>query len=176
MRKFVSLGIIAAAVLTACSHGSQNTLPATANTGAGAPMSAFMRDKIAKEEQRDTSTFVAPKHPGYVADAPESRTWPTGIHGDDMPVPGGVFDIVNQYDAVKNGQYVTVYAGSLKTTGAGIVLVVTRSTDLHTVTPQLYTVAPSAVRITSATDGQLQLQTLSSATPEHGSIPFRLPL
>jgi hypothetical protein len=108
-------------------------------------------------------------------DAPTPLNWPSGIsEGGQLPVPGGMFDIVNQYNTTQNGQFVTVYAGSRKDTGAGVLLVVRRSSDLHTASAYTYVVAPHAVRILSAADGQLQLQTVSGVRTE--PIPFRMPL
>lgn len=172
MRKLsASTAIALAALLTACSHGGNAALPSgQQNTG---PSSA-LRQKALREQQRVPSTFVAPKHPGYLAQTPSTHTWATGIQqAGQAPVPGGMFDIVNQYNSTVNGQHVTVYAGSLKSTGAGVLLVVTRSADLHTASAQTYTVASSAVRIESANGGQLQLQTVG-AQPQR--IPFQLPL
>lgn len=128
-----------------------------------------------REAQRVPSTFTAPKHPGFIAELPDVHTWATGIQeAGQAPVPGGMFEITNQYNATVGGQHVTVYAGSLKTTGSGVLLVVRRSADLHTANAQTYTVGPSAVRIVSATpDGQFQLETTGS---EHRSIPFRMSL
>jgi hypothetical protein len=172
MRKLVSCAALAlVATLAACSHGSNSALPGQQSGNATDALHA----KMLREAQRVPSTFVAPKHPGFIAEVPEAHTWATGIQqGGEAPVPGGMFDITNQYNATISGRHVTVYAGSLKTTGSGILLVVRRSPDLHTVNVQTYTVAQSAVRIVSATaDGQLQLQTTG---PEHQSVPFRMPL
>jgi hypothetical protein len=170
----IRFGIVAlAATLAACSHGGSGTLPASQNvqTDNGA-----LQQKIAKETARQTSSFVAPKHPGLMAETPPAPMWQTGIQeAGQAPVPGGMFSIVNQYNATQNGQHVTVYAGSLKTTGSGIVLVVRRSVDLHTVAAQTYTVAPSAVRIESASGGELQLQTINAGGATQ-SIRFRMPL
>jgi hypothetical protein len=172
VKKLSGYVIIAlAASLTACSHGG-GSLPArqsaATNTGAAA-------QKAVKEAQRDVSTFVAPKHPGYLAGAPAPLNWPTGIsEGGAMPVPGGMFDIVNQYNTMSGGQYVTVYAGSRTDTGEGVLLIVRRSADLHTASAHTYVVAQSAVRIQSAGDGQLQLQMVRAAAAK--AIPFRMPL
>ena len=171
MRRFIAYGAIALlTTLAACSHGSNSALPGqqSGNTANA------LRQKMLREEQPIPSTFVAPKHAGYIAEGAQTQTWTTGIQeAGNAPVPGGMFDIVNQYNTNVNGQHVTVYAGSLKTTGAGIVLVVTRSADLHTARAQTYTVAQSAVRIESVADGQVQLQTLGA---QHETIPFRVPL
>lgn len=130
MRKLFAYGAIALlATLTACSHGANSTLPGQKTTNTA----DALQQKMLREAQQIPSTFVAPKHPGYIAETAEAQTWASGIfEAGQAPVPGGVFDIVNQYSSLVDGQHVTVYAGSLKTTGAGIVLVVTRSADLHT--------------------------------------------
>lgn len=171
MRKFISCGALALiATLTACSHGSNTTLPGQRSGNTTDAMHA----KIAREQQRIPSTFVAPKHPGFIAEVPDVHTWATGIQeAGTAPVPGGMFEIANQYNTTVGGDHVTVYAGSLKTTGSGIVLVVRRSADLHTVTAQTYTVAASAVRITGASDGRLQLQ---STDARHANAEFHMPL
>lgn len=171
MRKLIAYGAIALlATLTACSHGANGTLPGQKSTNTA----DVLQQKMLREAQRIPSTFVAPKHPGYIAETASAQTWPSGIsEAGQAPVPGGMFDIVNQYSSVVNGQRVTVYAGSLKTTGAGIVLVVTHSADLHTARAQTYTVAPTPVRIAGVTGGQIQLQTLNDA---HQNVPFRMPL
>ncbi|HET6896192.1 MAG TPA: hypothetical protein VFH72_12485 [Candidatus Baltobacteraceae bacterium] len=175
MKKIIGLCIIAlAASLAACSHGANNALPVSSNNG-GANTTDALHQKMAKEAQRDVSSFVAPKHPGYVAGGGAVQSWPSGIQEQGQaPVPGGMFDIVNQYNTTANGQFVTVYAGSRNDTGEGILLVVRRSADLHTATAHTYVVADRAVRIQSATNGQLQLQTVGGANAE--SIPFRMPL
>lgn len=172
MRRFIAYSAIALlATLTACSHGPNGSALPGRQSG---NTTDALRQKVLREQQRVPSTFVAPKHPGYMAESPQTQTAATGIQeAGQAPVPGGMFDIVNQYNTIVNGQRVTVYAGSLKTTGAGIVLVVTRSADLHTARAQTYTVAQSAVRIVNAADGQVQLQTLNA---QHESIPFRMPL
>jgi hypothetical protein len=171
MRKIVSFGALALiATLAACSHGSNSALPGQQSGNSTDAMHA----KMMREAQRIPSTFVAPKHPGFIAETPEMHTWTTGVQdAGEAPVPGGMFNITNQYNTTAGGEHVTVYAGSLKTTGSGIVLVVRRSADLHTVNVQTYTVASSAVRIISAAQGQLQLQTTDS---QHQSVPFRMPL
>lgn len=171
MRKLtVCTAIALAALLSACSHGG-GTLPGAQSNVSSADA---LRQKMLREEQRLPGTFVAPKHPGYIADAASTQNWPSGIQeAGQAPVPGGMFAISNQYNTTENGRHVTVYAGSIKTTGAGVLLVVTRSADLHTVTAQTYTVAPDAVRIAGVSDGQLQLETLT-AQPQR--IPFRVPL
>ncbi len=173
MRKLFTFTAIAlAALLSACSHGANTALPSA--QGGSSPTDA-LRAKMLREAQAVPSTFVAPKHPGFLAETPATQTVPAGIEeAGAAPVPGGIFDIVNQYNTTSNGQLVTVYAGSLKTTGAGILLVVTRSADLHTARAQTFTVAARPVRITSATDGQLQLQTVGGEQPQ--SVPFRMPL
>lgn len=171
MRKLIACTAIAlAALLSACSHGG-GTLPgAQSNVN---PADA-LRQKTLREEQRLPATFVAPKHPGYIADATQVQNWPSGIQeAGQAPVPGGMFAISNQYNTTVNGRHLTVYAGSLKTTGAGVLLVVTRSPDLHTATAQTYTVAPGAVRIAGVSGGELQLETVG-AQPQR--IPFRVPL
>lgn len=172
MRKILACTAIAlAAMLSACSHGGNSALPSGQN--AISPNDS-LRQKAMREQQRVPSTFIAPKHPGHIAETPESVNRPTGIlESGQAPVPGGMFDILNQYSTMRSGQYVTVYAGSLKTTGAGVLLVVTRSADLHTAHAQTVTVAPSAVRIAGVSDGQLELQTMGGQ-PQH--IPFRMPL
>jgi hypothetical protein len=171
MRKLIAFSAIAlAALLSACSHGG-STLPGAQDNvnPAGA-----LRQKMLREEQRLPGTFVAPKHPGYLAEGPSTQNWPAGIEeAGQAPVPGGIFAIVNQYNTTANGRYVTVYAGSLKTTGAGVLLVVSRSADLHTVSAHTYTVAPDAVRIEGVSEGQLQLETVG-VQPQR--IPFRMPL
>lgn len=174
MRKFVCYGIIAlTATLAACSHGGNSSLPAS-QTAATNPNA--MSQKAALEAQRDVSTFVAKKHPGYLPDTSRAQTWPSGIsENGQLPVPGGAFDIVNQYNMTSNGQYVTVYAGSRKDTGEGVLLVVRRSADLHTASAQTYVVGQRAVRIQSAVNGQLQLQTVGSGSATE-TIPFRMPL
>jgi hypothetical protein len=172
MRKVVSYVALALiATLAACSHGSNSALPGQQSGNSTDAMHA----KMLREAQRVPSTFVAPKHPGFMAEIPDVHTWATGIQqAGEAPVPGGMFEITNQYNTTVAGQHVTVYAGSLKTTGSGILLVVRRSADLHTASAQTFTVAPSAVRIVSATaDGQLQLQTTGST---HQSVPFRIAL
>jgi hypothetical protein len=173
MQKIVRFSIAAlAAALAACSHGGNTSLPASQNVQTN---DSAIRQKVAKEAQREASSFVAQKHQGYMADTSTVQTWPSGIsEGGQLPVPGGMFDIVNQYNTTENGQYVTVYAGSLKATGEGVLLVVKRSANLHNVIAQTFTVAPAAVRIQSATGGQLQLQTVRGAVTQ--SIPFRVPL
>jgi hypothetical protein len=175
MRKSFGICIMAlAATLASCSHGTNSTLPASGNNTGTNPASAFTQ-KMARELQRVPSTFVAPKHPGYLPDAGAPVNMPSGIsEAGQLPVPGGMFDIVNQYNTTENGQLVTVYAGSRKDTGAGMLLVVRRSPDLHTASAYTYVVAPSAVRIESASQGQLQLQTVNG--PHTQSIPFRMPL
>lgn len=171
MRKFTILTALSLLALTACGHGGHNALPSSAG---GTMPDTYLHQKMAAEQQRVPSTFVAPKHPGYIAETPSTQVWASGItQAGEAPVPGGMFDITNQYNTTMNGRHVTVYAGSLKTTGAGILLVVTRSADLHTVNAQTYTVASGPVRIQSAADGQLQLQTLGAA---HQNVPFRLPM
>lgn len=171
MRRFIAYGALALlTTLAACSHGSNSALPGQQS---GNTPNA-LRQKMLREQQRVPSTFVAPKHPGYMAESPQAQTAAAGIQeAGQAPVPGGMFDIVNQYNTIANGQRITVYAGSLKTTGAGIVLVVTRSLDLHTARAQTYTVAEGPVRIESAAGGQVQLQTLNA---QHQTIPFRMPL
>jgi hypothetical protein len=173
MQKLVSISILALTVtLAACSHGGGGSLPASQNvaTNPGA-----MSAKIAKETQRNTSSFVASKHPGYLAETSSAPNWPSGIsEAGALPVPGGMFDIVNQYNTTEAGQYVTVYAGSRKDTGEGVLLVVRRTADLHTASAHTYIVAQSAIRIQSANGGQLQLQTLGGRTSE--TIPLRMPL
>ena len=171
MRKLIAYGAIALlATLTACSHGANSALPG-AQTGNATDA---MHQKMLRETQRIPSTFVAPKHPGYMAETPDMHAWASGIQeAGAAPVPGGMFDITNQYNTTVRGQHVTIYAGSLKSTGAGVVLIVRRSADLHTASAQTYTVAAHAVRIISAAGGELQLQTAGS---EHQSIPFRMPL
>jgi hypothetical protein len=172
MRKLFAFGALALlATLTACSHGGNagSTLPAERQN---ASSNDAARRKMLRENAPIPSTFVAPKHPGYLPEAASVHPWQSGIlEAGEAPVPGGMFDIVNQYNTMQNGQYVTVYAGSLKSTGAGIVLVVKRSRDLHTATAQTYTVAPDAVRIASAANGQLQLQTVGA---QRQAIPFRM--
>jgi predicted small lipoprotein YifL len=172
MQKGIRFGIVAlAATLAACSHGGNGSLPTAQNVQKN---DAVVQQKVAKESQRVTSTFVAPKHPGFIAETPTMLTWQSGIkEAGEAPVPGGMFNIVNQYSTMQNGQYVTIYAGSLHATGEGVLLVVRRSADLHVATAQTYTVAPSAVRIESATGGELQLQAVGRSTPA-GS--FRIPL
>jgi hypothetical protein len=133
-----------------------------------------MHAKMLREAQQVPSTFVAPKHPGFIAETPQTQTWATGIQeAGQAPVPGGMFDITNQYNTTAGGEHVTVYAGALRSTGSGIVLVVRRSADLHTVSVHTYTVASSAVRIVSAEQGRLQLQTTGA---QHQSVPFTMPL
>jgi hypothetical protein len=173
MRKLTAITAIAlAAMLSACSHGgNDNTLPGNQHTSG----SDLIRQKQLREEQRIPSTFVAPKHPGFVAETPEAQTWKSGIsEAGEAPVPGGMFVMLNQYNTTENGRHVTVYAGSRKSTHEGVVLVVTRSADLHTATAQTFTVASGPVRIQSATDGQLQLQTVGE--PAARNIQFRVPL
>lgn len=172
MRKFIGYAIIAlTATLAACSHGG-GSLPASQSALTNGNV---MQQKAVKESQRSVSTFVASKHPGYLADTSAPQRWGTGIsEAGTMPVPGGMFDIINQYNTTSNGQFVTVYAGSRKDTGEGVLLVVRRSADLHTASAHTYVVAQSAVRIQSASGGQLQLQTAGGAHAE--SIPFRMPL
>jgi hypothetical protein len=158
-------------VLSACSHGAQNALPSSQNGGNAADA---LRQKMLREAQRVPSTFIAPKHPGYRAEAPETQAWASGIQeAGQAPVPGGMFEIRNQYTTTENGQHVTVYAGSLRSTGAGILLVVTRSADLHTARAQTFTVASQPVRIVSANGGQLQLQTVGM---QPQPVSFRVPL
>jgi len=175
MRKIVGFCIIAlAATLAGCSHGANAGLPASSNNP-GADTTGALHQKELMEAQRVPSTFVAAKHPGYRADGGAPQAWASGIQeAGQAPVPGGMFDIINQYNTTQNGQYVTVYAGSRKDTGEGILLVVRRSTDLHTANARTYTVAQGAVRIQSAGNGQLQLQTVGGAHAE--TIPFRMPL
>jgi hypothetical protein len=170
MRKLIACtAVTLAALLSACSHGG--TLPGAQSNVSPADA---LHQKELREEQRLPGTFVAPKRPGYMAEAPSAQSWPSGIQeAGQAPVPGGIFAIVNQYNTSANGKFITVYAGSLKTTGAGVLLVVSRSPDLHNVTAQTYTVAPSAVRIAGVSNGQLQLET-TSAQPQR--IPFRIPL
>lgn len=173
MRKLIAFSATALlATLTACSHGTNNTNSMLPGQQPGT--TDVSHQKMLRETQRVPSTFVAPKHPGFIAETPESPTFATGIQeAGAAPVPGGMFDITNQYNTVVNGQRVTVYAGSLRTTGSGILLVVRRSADLHTANAQTYTVASGAVRIASAAGGQLQLQTVGT---QREAIPFRLPL
>jgi hypothetical protein len=172
MRKLVGFSIIALTVtLAACSHGGNGSLPTTQNAVTNPHA---MSAKAAKEMQRDKSSFVAPKHPGYLPDMPSAPNLPSGIsEGGALPVPGGMFDIVNQYNTTQAGQYVTIYAGSRKDTGEGVLLVVRRSADLHTASAHTYVVAPHAVRIQSVSGGELQLQSVGAGTTD---IPFRMPL
>lgn len=171
MRKLIACtAITLAALLSACSHGGSTLPGAQSNVN----LAGALRQKMLREEQRLPGTFVASKHPGYMAEAPAAQTWPSGIQeAGQAPVPGGMFSIVNQYNTTENGRYLTVYAGSLKTTGAGVLLVVSRSADLHTASAQTYTVAPGAVRIAGVSGGQLQLETVG-AQPQR--IPFSVPL
>jgi hypothetical protein len=169
LRGYIAIAL--ASSLAACTHGG-GSLPVSPSAADGA---SAVAQKAVKEAQRDVSTFVAPKHPGYLAGAPSPLSWPTGIsQGGAMPVPGGMFDIVNQYNTTSGGEYVTVYAGSRTDTGQGVLLIVRRSTDLHTASAHTYVVAQSAVRIQSAGDGQLQLQTIRTGAAK--AIPFRMPL
>jgi hypothetical protein len=172
MQKIVRFSIAAlAAALAACSHGGNTSLPASQNVQTN---DSAIRQKVAKEAQREASSFVAQKHQGYMADTSTVQTWPSGIsEGGQLPVPGGMFDIVNQYNTTQAGQYVTIYAGSRKDTGEGVLLVVRRSADLHTASAHTYVVAPHAVRIQSVSGGELQLQSVGAGTTD---IPFRMPL
>lgn len=172
MRRVFAFSTIAlAAALAACSHGGNGgtTPPVTQ------PQSANVsQQKMLREQERVPSSFVAPKHPGFIAEMPDTQTWTQGIaQAGEAPVPGGMFDIVNQYNTIQNGLHVTVYAGSIRPTGAGILLVVRRSADLHTVNAQTMTVASSAVRIESASGSDLQLQQIGRSAQ---AIQVRVPL
>lgn len=165
MQKSIRLCAVAlVAALAACSHGGSglSTTPPARNTAGDA-----LQQKMLRETQHLPSTFVAPKHPGFLAQAAPMQSWRSGIaQAGEAPVPGGMFDIVNQYNTTQNGQFVTVYAGSRKDTGEGIVLVVTRAPDLSNVNAQTYHVAASAVRIAGVQNGTLQLETISGPSPE----------
>lgn len=165
MQKLIRLSAIAlAAALAACSHGGNGigTPPLSHNTAGDA-----QQQKMLRETQHVPSSFTAPKHPGFLPAGAPVQKWPSGIaQSGEAPVPGGMFDIVNQYNATEHGEYITVYAGSRKDTGEGIVLVVTRSTDLQTANAQTYHVAASAVRIAGVQNGTLQLETISGPSPE----------
>ncbi|MFN2450313.1 MAG: hypothetical protein ABR508_11100 [Candidatus Baltobacteraceae bacterium] len=159
MNKLFAFAAAAATIaLSACAHGGNNgTIPGTGSTSQQQAM------KAEREAQRVTSTFVAAKHPGLIAETPQRIDWHTGIsEAGEAPVPGGMFAIENQYNAVQNGRYVTVYAGAQKTDGQGILLIVERSADLHSVTVRTQVVAPSSVRIEGAQGGQLQLRESAS--------------
>lgn len=173
MRQLFGASVIAfAALLAACSHGGNATTPALNATSDS--RGDVLQQKIQREQTRATSSFVAPKHPGFVAETPTMQSVRTGIQeAGAAPVPGGMFSIINQYNTMANGQRVTVYAGSLKATGAGIVLVVRRSANLHDVTSSTYTVARSAVRIQSASGDRVQLQDALRPT---SAFAFRVPM
>ncbi|HET7814612.1 MAG TPA: hypothetical protein VFL13_09585 [Candidatus Baltobacteraceae bacterium] len=149
----IAAALGAALALDACAHGGNSSLPGAASA------SQTQNIKASVEQMHIRSSFVAAKHPGYVAESPQSITWPSGIsQSGEAPVPGGMFSIENQYNTTSNGRYVTVYAGSRKTDGQGVLLIVQRSSDLHTVSAVTDVVAPSSVRIESASNGQLQLR------------------
>lgn len=173
MRQLFTWSAIAlTVVLAACSHGGNGTTPALTTTSDA--RGGMLQQKMQREQVRVTSTFVAQKHPGFVAETPTIASVQTGIQeAGAAPVPGGMFSIVNQYNTMANGQRVTVYAGSMKATGAGIVLVVRRSSGLHRVATSTYTVAKSAVRIQSASGDQVQLQEANRKT---SAFSFRLPI
>jgi hypothetical protein len=156
----------AALALAACAHGGSSSMPGTQSV-AGA-----QAQKMALEQQRSPSSFVAPKHPGFMAEAPSNAQWPTGIaNAGEAPVPGGMFAIENQYNAVENGHYVTVYAGAEKPSGQGVLLVVDRSPDLHTVTARTEIVASSSVRIESVDNGSMRLRESATGQAIVHSVP-----
>lgn len=105
--------------------------------------------------------------------AQTEQAWPSGIiQSGQVPFPGDVYNITNQWQEVVNGKHLSVYAGSEgQNASQGLLLVTTLSLELHTSTgPGVY-LAPSpigALRITAANGQHLTLTSSTSQrfTPE----------
>lgn len=161
--------VVIAAMLCACSQGGGTP---GLNQGSSATNGLAQQKQLVLQQERTAAAAAwrAPKHPGYLPETIPSDARSVGI--SSMGLPGGANDFANRYDFVDaNGRYETVLAGARKSDGAGVVIVVTRSRDLHTVTTHAYMVGLSKVRIEHVDpDGTLHLQTLNGST----RIPFRI--
>lgn len=110
------------------------------------------------------SSFVAQGPPPYTTPAP----WPSGIiQSGQAPFPAAEYTFLNQWQAVRGGVHVQVYAGSSPgDPSQGLVVLRITSLDLHTsraAGPYLTSVKAGPVRITAAKGARLTLTSTSGA-------------
>lgn len=125
----IRLSVLSAAVCALVLPMPPNSVIAAAQSP-----SADAKEMRAKQESAEhAAMWRAPKRPGYRTDV-QAPPQPTGVVDSGLaPLPGGVYDIRNQWHGVENGQLVSAYAGALRAGGRPVVVILTRSIDYHRV-------------------------------------------
>ena len=117
----------------------------------------------------------APKHPGYRLDHDIAERTTGLVESGNAPLPG-IFDIENQWHGAEGNLIVDVYAGSLRSTGQGIIVIIRRAPALHRAsTPTVRMLPVGPVRIAAMEAGNILLRdrsgrTFSIARPETGAL------
>jgi hypothetical protein len=84
----------------------------------------------AREQAEHARAWRAPKHPGFLHETRAPLDWRTGIIDSGLaPLPGGLFDIKNQWHANVRDRHVIVYAGSYRNTSQGVLVMLQLARD-----------------------------------------------
>lgn len=129
----------------------------------------------AREGAAHARAWRAPKHPGFL---PEMRTpldWRTAIIDSGLaPLPGGLFDIKNQWHGNARDRHVIVYAGSYRGTAQGVLVVLQLALDGSAASgPDVYSLGARSgpARITAA-NGTTLLVATAAGKPRLFRVPI----
>lgn len=171
-RVVTTAAALAALTLAACSHGGNSALPPSQSLSSASSIPSAKDASMRAEETAHAKMWRASKHPGMLADVATNERWPSGVVESGLaPLPGAVYVITTQYQAVVGGRRVVAFAGSLRDTNEAVVVVISRSLDGHTTSAPIVNRIGGlgAARIVGVDSGTLQL---SVGTRR---VPFSLP-
>jgi hypothetical protein len=117
----------------------------------------------AREQAEHARAWRAPKHPGFLPETRAPLDWRTGIIDSGLaPLPGGLFDIKNQWHGNVRDRHVIVYAGSYRNTSHGVLVVLQLALDGSAASgPDVYSLGTrsGSARITAANGATLLVAT-----------------
>lgn len=159
----ISLLALATVALAACGagHGSA-PIPSQMHTSNDGALAQEKAAALHTEEVAHAGMWRSAKAPHALPVSAPSETWKSGIvETGQAPLPGALYDITNQYQTTLGDRHVSVFAGSMRESGTGVVIVMEKSIDGKTASaPVVYPMARTGrLRITAASGQQLTLTT-----------------